>query len=95
MRALAALGESGRGAVELGVKARKRAVQRAMAEVSHYLGNTPAVARASYVDPRVVDLFHDGRTIEAHWYSPRRRTDRHVTHPSSLMYSLMSTSTVS
>jgi DNA topoisomerase-1 len=44
--------------------ARKRAVARAMKEVSTYLGNTPAVAKASYVDPRVVDLFHDGCTIE-------------------------------
>ncbi|MFP5346121.1 MAG: DNA topoisomerase IB [Actinomycetes bacterium] len=44
--------------------ARKRAVARAMREVSDYLGNTPAVARTSYVDPRVVDLFDDGVTIE-------------------------------
>ncbi len=44
--------------------ARKRAVARAMREVSDYLGNTPAVARASYVDPRVIDLFEDGITIE-------------------------------
>ena len=44
--------------------ARKRAVVRTMKEVAEYLGNTPAVARASYVDPRVVDLFEDGLTIE-------------------------------
>jgi DNA topoisomerase IB len=34
-----------------------------MKEVSAYLGNTPTVARASYVDPRVIDLFNDGATI--------------------------------
>jgi DNA topoisomerase IB len=34
-----------------------------MKEVSTYLGNTPTVARASYVDPRVIDLFLDGATI--------------------------------
>ncbi len=34
-----------------------------MRDVSDYLGNTPAVAKASYVDPRVVDLFYDGITI--------------------------------
>ncbi|HWH00408.1 MAG TPA: DNA topoisomerase IB [Pilimelia sp.] len=45
--------------------ARRRAVGVAMREVAEYLGNTPAVARASYVDPRVVDLFHDGVTIAA------------------------------
>ena len=43
--------------------ARRRAVSRAVREVAEYLGNTPAVARASYVDPRVVDLYHDGTTI--------------------------------
>jgi len=43
--------------------ARKRAVARAMQEVAHYLGNTPAVARSSYVDPRVVDRYMEGVTI--------------------------------
>ncbi|GIF78318.1 DNA topoisomerase IB [Asanoa siamensis] len=43
--------------------ARKRAVPAAIREVADYLGNTPAVARSSYVDPRVVDLFQDGVTI--------------------------------
>jgi DNA topoisomerase IB len=43
--------------------ARKRAIARAMREVADYLGNTPAVARGSYVDPRVVDLYEDGVTI--------------------------------
>ena len=45
------------------VSARRRAVSRVMQEVSHYLGNTPAVCRASYVDPRVIDLFESGTTI--------------------------------
>ncbi|WP_432564029.1 DNA topoisomerase IB [Kineococcus sp. SYSU DK003] len=43
--------------------ARKRAVTRACAEVSEYLGNTPSVCRSSYIDPRVIDLFGDGVTI--------------------------------
>jgi DNA topoisomerase IB len=42
----------------------KRAVNRAIRSVSTALGNTPAVARASYVDPRVIDAYADGRTIE-------------------------------
>ena len=42
---------------------RKRAVTRACAEVSEYLGNTPSVCRSSYIDPRVIDLFEDGVTI--------------------------------
>jgi DNA topoisomerase I len=43
--------------------ARRRAVNRALADVAHYLGNTPAVCRSSYVDPRVVDLYNSGTTI--------------------------------
>ena len=34
-----------------------------MKEVAGYLGNMPAVARASYVDPRLIDLFNDGVMI--------------------------------
>jgi DNA topoisomerase IB len=52
------------GARHDSVTARKKAVSSAMREVSEYLGNTPAVARASYVDPRVVDLFHEGTTVQ-------------------------------
>ncbi len=44
--------------------ARKRAVSRAMQEVASYLGNTPAVCRSSYVDPRIVDRYHAGVTIK-------------------------------
>jgi DNA topoisomerase IB len=45
--------------------ARKRAVARVVQEVADYLGNTPAVARASYIDPRVIDLYTEGHTIAA------------------------------
>ena len=41
-----------------------RAVSRAVREVSSALGNTPAVARASYVDPRVITLFESDQVIE-------------------------------
>jgi DNA topoisomerase I len=43
--------------------ARKRAIARAVQEVAFYLGNTPAVCRASYIDPRVFDLFDAGVTV--------------------------------
>ena len=43
---------------------RKRAITRAIKEVAHYLGNTPAVARASYIDPRVFDRYRDGEVID-------------------------------
>jgi DNA topoisomerase I len=42
---------------------RKRAKARAVNEVARYLGNTPTVARASYIDPRVFDRFDSGLTI--------------------------------
>jgi DNA topoisomerase-1 len=43
--------------------ARKRAIRRAVQEVAFYLGNTPAVCKASYIDPRVFDRFDAGVTI--------------------------------
>jgi DNA topoisomerase IB len=43
--------------------ARKRAVARVVREVAGYLGNTPAVARASYIDPRIIALYEEGVTI--------------------------------
>jgi DNA topoisomerase-1 len=43
--------------------ARERAISRAVKEVAYYLGNTPAVCRASYIDPRVFDRYRDGVTI--------------------------------
>src|ERR1700722_12187463 len=43
--------------------ARKRAIARVVQEVAEYLGNTPAVARASYIDPRVIEHYEAGRTI--------------------------------
>ncbi|MFF6772951.1 DNA topoisomerase IB [Streptomyces sp. NPDC012637] len=45
------------------VKARHRAVSRAMSEVASRLGNTPAVCRASYVSPRVLERYEEGVTI--------------------------------
>jgi DNA topoisomerase IB len=45
--------------------ARKRAVARVVREVAGYLGNTPAAARASYIDPRIIRHYENGRTIAA------------------------------
>jgi DNA topoisomerase I len=42
----------------------KRVLARVMRHVADQLGNTPAVARASYVSPTVVDHYLAGRTIE-------------------------------
>jgi DNA topoisomerase-1 len=42
---------------------RRRLVKAAVEEVATFLGNTPAVARGSYIDPRIVDRFEDGFTV--------------------------------
>ena len=44
---------------------RERNVRGAIETVAAYLGNTPAVCRASYVDPRVIDRYYAGVTIAA------------------------------
>jgi DNA topoisomerase-1 len=45
-------------------KQAKRVVPAVMRKVGEELGNTPAVARSSYVSPAVIDQYLDGRTIE-------------------------------
>jgi hypothetical protein len=60
---------------------RKRTINEAIEGVAFYLGNTPTVARSSYIDPRVFDRFLSGWTIDpvlANNGSPRRRG-----HPST------------
>jgi DNA topoisomerase-1 len=42
----------------------RRAVAAVMRRVAERLGNTPAVTRASYVSPAVVEQYLDGRTID-------------------------------
>lgn len=59
--AAVSLAAGGRGA---GSKtARKRAIDGAVRAVAELLGNTPAVARRSYIDPRVFDRYQSGWTI--------------------------------
>jgi DNA topoisomerase-1 len=44
--------------------AAKRTINRAVKTVAAALGNTPAVCRRSYIDPRVFDRYRDGETID-------------------------------
>jgi DNA topoisomerase I len=44
----------------------RRQVAAAVKHVAQHLGNTPAIARASYIDPRVIDLYLGGHTIKAY-----------------------------
>ena len=48
---------------------RRRAVKAAVQEVADYLGNTPTIAKNSYIDPRVLDRYESGTTIAI---DPRR-----------------------
>jgi DNA topoisomerase IB len=61
---LAALGLASIGPAETET-ARKRGINDAVKGVALFLGNTPAVCRQSYIDPRVLDRYRDGETITA------------------------------
>jgi DNA topoisomerase-1 len=58
--ALAKLASHARGSKT----ARNRAIREATKEVARQLGNTPAVCRRSYIDPRVFDRFGPDWTLE-------------------------------
>jgi DNA topoisomerase-1 len=60
---LAAVAFAERGVVETEAE-KKRAVAAVMRHVAERLGNTPAVTRASYVSPAVIEQYLDGRTID-------------------------------
>lgn len=50
-------------------RGRQQAVAATAREVAAHLGNTPAIARKSYIDPRVVDRFFDGDVIPVTGFS--------------------------
>jgi DNA topoisomerase-1 len=60
---VAAIAFAERGLPETDADARRR-VAAVMRAVGERLGNTPAVARASYVSPAVVEQYLEGRTID-------------------------------
>ena len=64
----AAIAFAERGPVETAAE-EKRAIAAVMRRVAARLGNTPAVCRASYVSPAVIEQYLDGRTIDD--YRPR------------------------
>lgn len=43
--------------------ARKRIANMAIRQTAEYLNNTPAVCRASYIDPKLFDRFNSGETV--------------------------------
>jgi DNA topoisomerase-1 len=60
---IAAIAFAERGPAETEAEA-KRVIPAVMRRVGEELGNTPAVARSSYVSPAVIDQYLDGTTIE-------------------------------
>jgi DNA topoisomerase I len=60
---LAAVALARSSPAQLARGSQRRAVSAAIKVVAEYLGNTPAVTRASYVDPRLIDRFEAGITI--------------------------------
>ena len=58
--------------------ARQKAVAATMRSVAEHLGNTPAIARSSYVDPRVVDRFMSGEAIPVASYSASEKAVREL-----------------
>jgi DNA topoisomerase-1 len=58
--------------------ARKRAEVAAFDQVAEQLGNTRAVARSSYVDPRVVSAYAEGRTLDLAAVERREDIERAV-----------------
>ena len=62
------------------VAEKKRAISLAMQDAAAVLGNTPSIARKSYVDPRLLDHFSAGETIDP------RRTDSAEAELRALLY---------
>ena len=50
-------------------KDKQKAAAATARMVAEHLGNTPAIARKSYIDPRIVDRFFDGEVIEVAGFS--------------------------
>jgi DNA topoisomerase I len=66
---IAAISLAERGLADTETEA-KRSVAAVMRMVGEKLGNTPAVARSSYVSPAVIEQYLDGRTLED--FRPRK-----------------------
>jgi DNA topoisomerase-1 len=57
---------------------RKKVVSHAMKEVAGLLGNTPTVARNSYVDPRVVEAYTEDEVIDVEPDDPKEKSEEEV-----------------
>ena len=55
-------------------RSHQRAIKVAVSEVADYLGNTETIAKNSYIDPRVIDHYQSGNTIDPELVTKRYRT---------------------
>jgi DNA topoisomerase I len=70
---LAAVSVARKGGEARSERARRRVIAQAASDVAEVLGNTPAVARSSYIDPRVFDRYLAGWTITSELQAIERR----------------------
>lgn len=56
---------------------RKKHVVAAVKETAQVLGNTPAISRASYIDPSVLSSFEKGKTVERYFDSVEELAAHH------------------
>ena len=60
-------------------KDRMKAVTKTVKKVARKLGNTPAIAKASYIDPRIIKTF-----IESDDLNQLRKTVKNIAHNDQL-----------
>ena len=70
---LAAVSVATKGGEARSERARRRVIAQATRDVAEVLGNTPAVARSSYIDPRVFDRYLAGWTLARELQAIERR----------------------
>ncbi len=67
-------------AVSGGATSSKQAITRAVKETAHYLGNTPAVCRSSYIDPRIFDAYRGGLVLDQQMLAEAAEPGELLTH---------------
>jgi len=59
-------------------KVNKQNVTKAIKQVAKQLGNTPAITKSSYVDPRVINHYLNGRTIQHFLRQDKSKSDKNL-----------------
>lgn len=59
-------------------EANKRNVTKAIKQVAKQLGNTPAITKSSYIDPRVINCYLNGRTIQHFIGQDKRKSEKNL-----------------